>query len=152
MEPIPFNKKWYSHKFHGPGVRYEVGVGVYNGYVVWVNGPFPAGEWTDAMIVRDSFLGHLCADEVFIADGGYKGVEYCIMPGGWGHVINKQISKIRARHETVNRKFKEYKVIGDRSRHTQVQHGVYFRAVANLVQIPLETTEGNWDMRYDVVL
>ena len=67
-------------------------------------------------------------------------------------MINKQISKIQARHETVNQKFKENKVIGERSKHTVVQHGVYFRAVANLVQIPLETTEGNWDMRYDVVL
>lgn len=104
------------------------------------------------MIANDSFVTQLCADEVFIADNGYKGVDYCIMPGGWGHVINKQISKIRARHETVNRKFKEYKAIGERSRHTQEQHGVLFRAIANLVQIRLETTEGNWQMTYDVVL
>ena len=53
-------------------------------------------------------------------------------------MINKQISKIQARHETVNQKFKENKVIGERSKHTVVQHGVYFRAVANLVQIRLE--------------
>ena len=75
------------------------------------------------MIANDSFVTQLCADEVFIADNGYKGVDYCIMPGGWGHVINKQISKIRARHETVNRKFKEYKAIGERSRHTQGHGG-----------------------------
>ena len=42
------------------------------------------------MIANDSFVTQLCADEVFIADNGYKGVDYCIMPGGWGHVINKQ--------------------------------------------------------------
>ena len=92
MEPIPFEKKWYSHKFHGPAVHYEIGVGVYNGYIVWVNGPFPAGEWSDSRIVQDSFLGHLCQDEVFVADGGYKGADYCIMPGDYGPVINKEIA------------------------------------------------------------
>eukprot|EP00171_Calliarthron_tuberculosum_P023094 IDg23094t1 len=25
-EPRPFNRGWYSHKFKGPGVRYEVGI------------------------------------------------------------------------------------------------------------------------------
>ena len=69
------------------------------------------------------------------------------MPGDYGHVVNKEIAKIRARHETVNWKFKEFKAIGDRSRHTQVQNGKMFRAVANLVQIKLESTEGNWDMK-----
>ena len=111
MEPIPFESRWYSHKFHGPAVRYEVRIGVYNGFIVWVNGPFPAGEWSDSPIVQDSFLRHLCQDEVFIANGGYKGVDYCIMPGDYGNV---------------NWKFKELKAIGDMSRHTQVQHGKMF--------------------------
>lgn len=26
MEPSPFDPKWFSHKFVGPGLRYEVGV------------------------------------------------------------------------------------------------------------------------------
>ena len=43
MEPQPFNEKWYSHKFKGPGIRYEVGVAL-NGPIVWIHGRFPCGE------------------------------------------------------------------------------------------------------------
>ena len=30
----PFSKKWYSHKFHGPGLRYEAGISVARGDIV----------------------------------------------------------------------------------------------------------------------
>lgn len=38
-EPWPFEKKWYSHKFNGPAVAYEVAVGITTGFIVWINGP-----------------------------------------------------------------------------------------------------------------
>ena len=41
MEPAPFSPAWFSHKFHGPGLRYEVGISISSGYIVWINGPFP---------------------------------------------------------------------------------------------------------------
>ena len=40
-EPSPFNPKWYSHKFHGPGLRYEIGICIRTGHLVWVHGLFP---------------------------------------------------------------------------------------------------------------
>ena len=43
-KPSPFRSKLWSQKFNGPGVRYEVGLGIQNGDIVWVNGPFPCGE------------------------------------------------------------------------------------------------------------
>ena len=149
-EPVPFNKKWYSHKFNGPAVRYEVTVSTYTGYIVWINGPFAAGEWPDARIIKDSFIGHMCQDELFIADSGYAGIDFCVTQGPWGHVVNKQIANIRARHETINRKFKEYKAIGDRSRHSPQQHGLLIRTVANLVQLRLQTSEANWSVEIKV--
>ena len=36
-EPTPFGPKWYSHKFHGPGLRYEIGIGIETGYIVWAH-------------------------------------------------------------------------------------------------------------------
>jgi hypothetical protein len=38
-EPSPFNKKWYSHKMNGPGVRYEIAICIQTGVPVWTNGP-----------------------------------------------------------------------------------------------------------------
>ena len=42
MEPWPFDSKWFSKKFNGPAVKYEVGVSIYNGFTCWINGPFVA--------------------------------------------------------------------------------------------------------------
>ena len=38
MEPILFNKDWFSHKFKGP--RYAISIR--KGYIVSINGPSPA--------------------------------------------------------------------------------------------------------------
>jgi hypothetical protein len=43
-EPMPFDRKWYSHKINGPAVRYKVGICIKTGWIVWINGPFPAGK------------------------------------------------------------------------------------------------------------
>ena len=42
-EPTPFSKMWYSHKFHGAELRYEIGMCIQTGDIVWVNGPFKCG-------------------------------------------------------------------------------------------------------------
>ena len=51
QEPTPFDPLWYSHKFNGPGVRYEVGICIQTGWIVWVHGPFPAGDFPDIKIL-----------------------------------------------------------------------------------------------------
>ena len=47
QEPMPFNPKWYSDKFKGPGLCSEIGVCIKTRWIVWVTRPFPAGEWLD---------------------------------------------------------------------------------------------------------
>ena len=150
QEKHPFDKGLYSHKFNSAGLRYEIAVGIYNGYIVWVNGPFPAGEWPDSRIVQHAFIGYLCSDEIFLADRGYRGVPYAITPGGHPPQLERLISKLRARHETVNRKMKEYRCLGDLCRHTPEQHGTLFYAVANLVQLRIETSDANWHVDIDI--
>lgn len=51
-EPQPFNKKWYSHKFKGPGIRYEIGISIVEGDIVWAVGGVPCGEWSDLKIAK----------------------------------------------------------------------------------------------------
>lgn len=55
-EPRPFNKKWFSHKFKAAGNRYEIGLSIVNGDIVWASGGFPCGEWTDIKIAMDHYL------------------------------------------------------------------------------------------------
>lgn len=47
FEPTPFNRRWYSHKFHGPGLSYELWIMLRTGKSAWVHGPFACGEWPD---------------------------------------------------------------------------------------------------------
>ena len=49
-EPKPFAKDFYSHKFAKAGLRYEVGVCIQTGLIVWINGPFAAGKYNDITI------------------------------------------------------------------------------------------------------
>ena len=43
-----------------------------------------------------------------------------------------------ARHETINRRFKEFGILRQTYRHEEEKHGDIFRCVAVLVQIELE--------------
>ena len=69
-ELIPFDTKWFPHKLNGPGVRYEIGTCIQTGWIVWANGPFPCGEWSDLAIVRSSLMHLLESWERCVADGG----------------------------------------------------------------------------------
>jgi len=44
-EPKPFNPDYYSHKFNHAGLRYEIGICIVTGWIVWINGPFPCGPF-----------------------------------------------------------------------------------------------------------
>ena len=40
-----------SHKYKGKSaLRYELGVGILNGYLVWIQGPYPVGKYNDIQI------------------------------------------------------------------------------------------------------
>ena len=71
QEPSPFSPKWFSHKFKGPGVRYEVAICIQTGEPVWINGPFPCGSWNDLRIARSALVDALDPGEYYLADGGW---------------------------------------------------------------------------------
>ena len=104
QEPIPFNPKWYSHKFKGPGLRYEVTICIKTGWIVWVNGPFPAGEWPNRKITQAGINHHLDDNECYVGDGGYyDGWQWAETPTGYNNHEQKMYAMARAPHETINR-------------------------------------------------
>ena len=135
-EPMPFSPLWYSHKFHGPAVRYELGVSIKTGWIVWVHGPFPAGDFPDLEIFRLGLKDLLGANERVECDQGYAGDAKTRTPNDFADDINwrYQKGKARARHEAINGKFKQYRIlsnvfIGDRNKHFLI-----FNAIAAIVQ------------------
>jgi hypothetical protein len=90
-EPSPFNKKWYSHKMNGPGVRYKIAICIQTGVPVWTNGPYPCGSWPDLRIARHALIDALDPREYYIADGGYRdGGQWSVTPTGRHDFSDKQ--------------------------------------------------------------
>ena len=125
MEPHPFSKRWYSKKFNGPGVRYEVGVAIQTGYIVWVNGPFPCGEWPDLKIALNDLVYMFDHGERAVADKGYRG-HPCYFDAPWQHLDNdaqrRRKRNARARHETINRRLKAFRILHNKFRCPLAKH------------------------------
>lgn len=47
VEPEPFHSKWYSFKFNGPGLRYEIAIFISRGNMIWTHGSFECGLYND---------------------------------------------------------------------------------------------------------
>jgi hypothetical protein len=137
-------KGWYSHKFKGPGLRYEVGVCIQTGDLVWINGPFPCGAWPDIKIFRQDLIGCLTGGEKVEADKGYRGEAHYIKTPR-----NDVDTIVRSRHETVNKRFKQWGCLNKLFRHQPSKHQSVFGAVAVLTQLAIENGEPLFGVFYN---
>ena len=124
------------------GLRYEVGVGIMTGEIVWINGGFPCGLFNDLTIFRASLATMLDPQERVEADDGYA-TESPYRAKVTGAMFNPEEARVyqkrvQGRHETVNARFKGFKILSDVYRHDVEQHGYVFRAVAVLVQLSIK--------------
>ena len=75
QKPGPYTKvysdRWFSHKFKGPGLRYEIMIAIQTGDIVSLYGPFPCGLWPDSEILKLK-TPELDAFERVEADKGYS--------------------------------------------------------------------------------
>ena len=148
VEPSPYNRKvskrWYSHKFKGPGLRYEIAIVISTGLIAWVNGPFPCGLFPDSKTFREEgLMKALPKGERVEADGGYKSLDpmYCKTPYGLTSKIKPERSKlsnrVRARQETINKRMKQFGILNHVYRHDINDHMSVFHAVAVLTQLEM---------------
>lgn len=144
-EPSPFSPTWYSHKFKGPGVRYEVALSINGGDIVHINGPFACGSNPDISIFRQGLIHKLAPGEKVEADRGYRGEpQFVRIPADYQNDTQKhQKCRARARQETVNRRFKVFGALGQRFRHRVSHldmslHKTVFEAVVVLTQTDID--------------
>jgi len=140
LEPTPFSTKWFSHKVKGPGVRYEGGVCICTGWIGWVNGPFPCGAWPDLKIAKERMFHCLDDGEKVIANGGYStGGVYTIVPCHLNDEQRRLHSVIRACHEIINRRLKQWNILGGRRFRSKVwRHKMVFYAIEVITQIIIQ--------------
>jgi len=57
--------------------------------------------------------------------------------------FNRQLKLVMARHETVNKRFKDFEALSTRTfRHTREQHCLFFQAIAMIIQLSLQEPAG----------
>jgi hypothetical protein len=150
QEPIPFNRKWYSHKYKAAGVRYEVGVCIQTGDICWVNGPYMCGRWPDIKIFCARLMGMLPPGELVLTDNGYKGKPTKVRMKGQVVSLSDEraSSKVTARHETVNRRFKVFGALKQVWCHDRSKHRTVFAAIVVIVQLAFELGEAPFQAHY----
>ena len=138
-EPYPFNRKWMSHKFKSAALKYEVAVSIYSGDIVWIYGPH-RGAKHDLTIFRSKLKQMLGPLEMVEADNGYRGEAEFIRIRDDSLSKKESIEKdiVRARHETVNGRFKAFGILKQAHRHSRQKHELVFRSVATIVQLEID--------------
>lgn len=131
-------------------------LGIISGEIVWINGPFQAGEYSDLKIFREGGLAEaMDLGERAEADDGYRGdattfrVPADILTRQNEEADNMQ-KRVQGRHETVNARLKHFKILRDQYRHDITQHGYVFRAVAAIVQIAIKNGDPLYNVDYKV--
>jgi DDE superfamily endonuclease len=134
------DKDWYLHKYHKPGVAYEIGIHLFESKVVWMNGPFKAGE-TDCVIFQkpDGLKSKIQGNNLLIGDKGYSGEPTVSTPNRFDTEQVKNFKKrARARHEDFNGRIKNFAVLSKRFRHPIDNHRIVFEEICVIVQYTME--------------
>ena len=163
-EPYPYerqwSRRWYTNKFSGPGLRYEIAICILTGELVWINGPFSPGVYNDYKIFMECGLKSMLEkNERIEADDGYLGADpaYAKAKSAPWHSESSLVirNNVRARHETINNRMKFFGILRHVFKNGVEKHQDIVLAVAVLVQLsiqmgePLFSVEDYADVNFD---
>ncbi len=151
--PAISGNQFSLHKFKGKcGLRCEIGVDILAGNIVWVNGPFAAGKYTDIEIFRLGLAHWLEEFKRVEADDGYIGEapHKVKCPGCMSNPDeNQEMQKsVWARHESLNGWLKNWAILSTMYRHDLMEHGNVFWAIAVITQIGINASEKLFEVDY----
>ena len=143
---LGFNPGWFSHKFRGPGVRWEVATCINTGWIVWIHGPFPCGTYSDLRIYRMALKTHLLPGERVVADGTYKDPTVILKQQARNPEHAREMALARSRHEIVNGRFKDFGALSQVFRHDRNKHRFVFTPIAVITQLEIMTGGAPFDI------
>jgi hypothetical protein len=128
-----------------------VGLNIQTGFICWINGPFAPGVWNDLAIFRLKLKTLLPPGEKIEANDGYRGDERTSTTLDARNMRESLMKdRARSRHETVNRRFKQFNCLSQIFRHEKEKHAFCFEAVAVITEIGIESGEPLYKIRYDI--
>jgi hypothetical protein len=141
-----------THKYAGKfALRYELGVDILAGNLVWIQGPYPAGKYTDIKIFNKVLRNFLEPGERVEANEGYRGHPDKIKcPGNNVNPAENRAmqGRVRVRHKTLNGRLKTWGILSQVFRHHITMHGDVFRACAVVTQLTIENGEPLFEVEY----
>ena len=145
--------KWYSHKFNGAGVTYELGIAIRSDRLVWVKGPFPASRhdittFRNPEDPENSLKAKIPEGKRAIGDSGYQGepTKLSVTRTGDSREVKKFKSRVKSRHETFNARLKAFSILNQAFRHGFEEHKRVFETVCLCVQYDIETGNGLFEV------
>ena len=109
---------------------------------MWIEGPYPAGKYSDIVIFRQTLIHHLDPFECVVADDGYIGEAPRRVKAPGLRMDSSEDramqSVVRSRHETLNGRFKFWEILKQPLRHDILEHGQIFRAIAVIIQLGID--------------
>ena len=118
-------------------LRYELRVSIQFPKIIWVSGPCPCCPYSHVWIFREGLKTNLRVDKLVISVNGYTDVQ-CIQSPRAHHPSHKILRLIRARHEIMNKRLKQFRVLEQRFRHGKSLHHYCFFAVLQITQLILD--------------
>lgn len=152
--PVAVNRKDWEHQkpyysvLHAThGLKYELAVHWLTGRLHWIAGGVFA-SMSDITITRAStFLHYLLPGERVLADKGYAGEQQLLTPfkgkypllspvqRAWNHLMNPPRTIV----ENAFARFHKFKILSISFRGALANHPFIFRAIAQIVQLDIET-------------
>ena len=124
------SSKWFSHKFNGPGVSFEMVVDPLEGKIRWINGPEPASihdltflrggkkgqkkKWK-----RSSLYFALPSFARLVGDSAYEGQPDKVSTTKDAHkpATKELFARLKSMQETCFKRFKDFNVVSGTFRH-----------------------------------
>ena len=148
-------RRLYSFKYKASGLRYEVATCIRSGDLVWISGPWEPGMYNDISIFRKSgIMDMLQEGERVEADDGYSGEAPrfvrcpCVAPTAIEEFEQAE-AVARRRHETINKRFKQFGALKQVWRHQIINHGKAFRVAAVVTQLSIQNGEPLFSVDYE---
>jgi len=141
QEPRRFpSREWFSKKYNGPGLTYELGIAIHSNRLVWIKGPHRSGSGTDLTRYKapNGLKSKIPAGKKVIADRIYKDPTCSVRNRLDSPQVKDFKRRARARHENFNGRLKIFEVLANKFRHGFQKHKECFEAVCVITQYELE--------------
>jgi hypothetical protein len=131
---------FYSGKKKRHTLKYEIGISVHTGLIVWIGGGV-SGSNQDLTIAKEELM-QVHEDRIFIGDKGYVGHERILTPlktpqRECEELWNSILGKLRVPIEHVFGRIKIFHCLNVPWRHNILYHPIVFHVITNFVNFDL---------------